>query len=393
MFSCHMQLKSYAVKGGKSISSGIDPSVQGYSLYKPENASNDEAIPLHLDKEKYVWMNSIAWILFGIFCQVLTSVLLWKYHDKWCEDPNSNVFKILEVQFQLQRKNIFWSLVICLSIGEIIPPVMALIHFFTYGFERGLLKHYIIWFFVFVSNFLYDSSIALYFAIKGKTMELPESLKKINCCSMCSHILQFIAIFSLTFSAFIVSIITYGLILAILINPLRVSSMIIVTITTATIVIVYLAYVFEQYENSNKAKDQCESSNKAKKLNFDLTPCIVLTAHLVILIMLCLFIVLFSAVYLNVILFTGPDKTGVLNQLSQLFPALLLGLVVWIIKKMYGISDSNNKNNNETSSSDNNQSETSGIDNNDKNVALGSDNNQSLHKPLSGDINNDEIHE
>ena len=119
--------------------------------------------------------------------------------------------------------------------------------------------------------------------------------------------------------------------------------------------------------------------------------------------MLCLFIGLFSAVYLNVILFTGPDKTGVLNQLSQLFPALLLGLVVWIIKKMYGISDSNNKNKNETSSSDNNQSETSssdknqseisGSDNNDKNVALGSDNNQSLHKPLSGDINNDEIHE
>ena len=352
MYSCHMQLKSYAVKGGKSISSGIDPSLQGYSLFKPENASNDEAIPLHLDKEIYVWMNSIAWILFGIFCQVLSSVLLWKYHDKWCEKPNSTVFMILDVHFH--RKNLFWSLVICLSVGEIIPLVMALIHFFTCGFESGLLKHYVIWFLVFVGNFFYDSIIALYFAIKGKTMELPESLKKINCCSMCSHLLRFIAIFSLTVSAFIVSIVTYGLILVILINPLRVSSMIIVTITTATIVIVYLAYVFEQYENSNKAedqyensnedKDECENSNKAKKQNFGLTTRIVLTtcSHLIILTMVCLFIGLFSAVYLNVILFTGPDKTGVLNQLSQFFPALLLAFVVWIIKKVYGISDSNN---------------------------------------------------
>ena len=341
MYSCHMQLKSYAVKGGKSISDGIDPSVQGYSLYKPENTSNDEAIPLHLDKEKYVWMNSIAWILFGIFSQVLSSVLLWKYHDKWCEKPNATVFKIFEVQFHL--KNIFWSLVICLSVGDVIPSVMAAIHLFSHGFQSGLLKHYILWFLVFVSHLFYEFIIALYFTIKGKTMELPESLKKINCCSMCSHLLRFIAIFSLTVSAFIVSIVTYGLILAILINPLRVSSMIIVTITTATIVIVYLAYVFEQYEKSNKVKDQYENSNKAKEQNFSFTARIVLTvcAHLIILTMVCLFIGLFGAVYLNVILFTGPDKTGVLTQLSQFFPALLLGLIAWILKKASGISGSN----------------------------------------------------
>ena len=165
-YSCHIQLKSYAVKGRKSISRGIDPSVQGYSLYKPENANNDEAIPLHFDKEKYVWMNSIAWILFGIFSQVLTSVLLWKYHDKWCEDPDATVFKIFEVQFH--RKNIFWSLVICLSVGEIIPSVMAAMHIFTHGFQSGLLKHYIAWFLVFASCLLYEFIIALCFAIKEK---------------------------------------------------------------------------------------------------------------------------------------------------------------------------------------------------------------------------------
>ena len=205
-------------------------------------------------------------------------------------------------------------------------------------------------------------------------MELPESLKKIIGCSMCSHILRFIAIFSLTFSAFIVSIVTYGLILAILINPLRVSSMIIVTITTATIVIVYLAYVFEQNENSNKAEDQYENSNNAKEQNINLTTCIVLTAcaHLIILTMIFLFIGLFSAVYLNVILFTGPDKTGVLTQLSQFFPAFLFGLVVGIIKKLYGKSDSNN---------------------NDINVTSGSDNSQSEHEPVAVANDNDEIDE
>ena len=354
-----MQLKSYAVKGGKSISRGIDPSVQGYSLYKPENSNNDEAFPLHLDKEKYLWMNSIAWILFGLFCQVLTSVLLWKYHDKWCQDSNLPVFEIFEVQFQ--RKNIFWSIVIWLSIGEIIPPIMALMHFFTHGFQSGLLKHYIVWFLVFVSNFFYNSAIALYFATKGEKMELPKSLKKFACCSMCSHILQFIAIFSLTFSAFIVSIITYGLILAILINPLRVTSMIIVTITTTTVVVVYLAYVFEQFENSDNDKNQ----------TFGLITCVLTVgAHLVILTMFFLFIGLFGVVYLNVILFTGPDKTGVLNQLSQLFPAFLFGLVIGIVKKVYGISDSNN---------------------NDKSITSNNDKDQSLHELLPTENNDEEI--
>ena len=273
---------------------------------------------------------------------MLTSVLLWKYHDKWCKDPDATVFKIFEVQFH--RKNIFWSLVICLSVGEIIPSVMAAMHIFTHGFQSGLLKHYIAWFLVFASCLFYEFMIALCFAIKGKKMELPESLKKICCCSMCSHILQFIAVLSLTVSAFIVSIVTYGLSLAILINPLRVSSMIIVTITTATVVIVYLAYVLEQYENSNKVKDQCENSNKVNKHKFVLTTRIVFTAcaHLVILTMIVLFIGMFGAVYLNVILFTGPDKTGVLNQLSQFFPALLLALIAWFLKKGSGISDSNN---------------------------------------------------
>ena len=51
--------------------------------------------------------------------------------------------------------------------------------------------------------------------------------------------------------------------------------------------------------------------------------------------MLCLFIVMFSTTYLNVILFTGPDKTGALNQLAEFFPALLLTLIIWIVKKQY----------------------------------------------------------
>ena len=44
---------------------------------------------------------------------------------------------------------------------------------------------------------------------------------------------------------------------------------------------------------------------------------------------------MFSTTYLNVILFTGPDKTGVLNQLPEFFPALLLTLIIWIVKKQY----------------------------------------------------------
>ena len=80
--------------------------------------------------------------------------------------------------------------------------------------------------------------------------------------------------------------------------------------------------------------------------------------------MQCSFIGLFSAVYLNVILFTGPDKTGVLHQLAQLFPAALF---IWFIKNEYYYafkkqsSNDTDKDGQKTSKTENDHVSTNGI--------------------------------
>ena len=259
-----------------------------------------------------------AMSLFELLGQVLGTALLWSYLDTLCENLNRD-----NSRRQLHNNSIFWSFVICLFIGEMILVGLGL-YFYAdrlqiSGFQKRL---YIASFNVLVVALLYDIAIALAFAKKMKSINLPMLFvipgKGNKCHVIFSHVMQFLAIFSFMFSALLLPIFIFGLILGLLINPLRIFSMVVVTITVVIVFIWYLAYTFEQYHTSNRFKS-----------------CVFFVARLIFLIMLCLFIVMFSTTYLNVILFTGPDKTGVLNQVAELFPALLLALIIWIVKKQY----------------------------------------------------------
>ena len=255
---------------------------------------------------------------FELLGQVLAAVLLWNYHDILCENLNRDNYRR-----QLYFNSIFWSIVILLLIGDMILVGFGL-HFFsivfrTSGFRKIL---FTVSFFILVGFLLYDVLIALFFTRIKKKIKLPEFLsifKEGNKChEYFTNTMQFLAIFSFMFSALLLPIFIYGMILGLLVNPLRISSMVVVAITNMIVFIWYLAYIFEQYDTSKRSKS-----------------CVIFTGRLIILFMLSLFIAMLSATYLNVILFTGPDKTGVLNQLTQLFPALLLSLIIWIIKKQY----------------------------------------------------------
>lgn len=47
------------------------------------------------------------------------------------------------------------------------------------------------------------------------------------------------------------------------------------------------------------------------------------------------FLVLFGTAYLKVILFAGVNNIGILSSLSQIFPAVMLAFIGWIVKKEY----------------------------------------------------------
>jgi Ca2+/Na+ antiporter len=42
-----------------------------------------------------------------------------------------------------------------------------------------------------------------------------------------------------------------------------------------------------------------------------------------------------NVVYVQVILFTGVDNTGIVSGVGQLFPSLFLAFLLWMIKKEY----------------------------------------------------------
>ena len=306
-----MQLKSYAVQQSRSL----DTTFQGYSQY----VKNGQGIVLSLpDIFFYLFIMVGAMGLFELLGQVLASALIWNYQDTLCENLNCD-----NCRKRLHNNSIFWSFVICSFIGEMILVGLGL-YFFSYGFQTsGFQKiFFIVSFIVLLGFLLYDVAIALFFARKMKKIKLPKlfliSREGSKCNEYFIHTMQFLAIFSFMFSALLLPIFVFGLILGLLVNPLRIFSMVVVTLTTVIVFIWYLAYIFNQYDTSKGFKNYVH-----------------FIARVIILIMLCLFIVMFSTTYLNVILFTGPDKTGVLNQLAELFPALLLALIIWIVKKQY----------------------------------------------------------
>ena len=256
--------------------------------------------------------------LFELIGQVLASALLWNYRDALCENLNRD-----NCYTRLHINSFFWSIVTCLCISELILVGLG-INFCSYGFQTSGFQKilFIVSSIVFVGFLLYDVAIALFFARKMKTIKLPKPFLILREGSKCNEYftqtMQFLAIFLLMLSALLLPIFIFGLILGLLVYPLRIFSMVVVTITIVIVFVWYLAYAFDQYDTSQRFKSY-----------------VLFIARVIIFIMLCLFIAMFSTTYLNVILFAGPDKTGVINQVAELFPALLLALIIWMVKKQY----------------------------------------------------------
>ena len=272
--------------------------------------------------------------LLVIHCQLFAGVTLCVYHNKLCR---------LSREYRIQEKynfqNIFWPVVICLLLflnpGIVVLGLKHIIRknvFEASGRKMGI---YIGFFLLMFVMFCCDFGIALFFAVKKcgedeiiKLAEIMEWCQYIqrhrNICNIaCTQLCQFFAIFTLLFSSLILPILIYGVILAALIHPLRVGLITVATVSSMITFIILLAYIFEQNDHSpNQTEDNRDP--------VDHHNCSIFKTFLwsLILVTQWLFIVSFSAVYVNIILFNDPDKTGVLNLLSQLFPAALFLLVI-----------------------------------------------------------------
>ena len=278
-----------------------------------------------------------AMVLFVIHCQSFAGVMLFVYHNELCR-----LSREYRIQEKFNFQNIFWPVVICLLL--IVNPgivVLGLKHIIRYVFQASGMKMaiYIFFFCVIFFMFCCDLGIGLFFAVKkygeDKIIKLADIMewcqyiqRHRNTCNIaCTQLCQFLAIFTLLFSSLILPILIYGVILAALIHPLRVGLITVATVSFMITFIILLIYIFEQNDHSpNQAED---NRDPVDHHNYSILKTFL---WLLLLVTQLLFIGFFSAVYVNIILFNDLDKTGVLNLLSQLFPAALFLLV---IKKEY----------------------------------------------------------
>lgn len=223
-------------------------------------------------------------VLLVIVCQIVACTAIWKCHQNLCKMLSTNQEQTNSKNQNdkpfIKFKNIFWSMVICLLLGELLMGALGLSHIVCYVFHfqtKGRRKIlYIAALCLVIFIFLFDLVIAFIFIViklitkEKNTFELPEFMK--CCCCYCycyqeeenkkndsictcrcihTQVWHFLAIFSLLFSSFILGIFTYGVTLAVLINPLRVALMTVVTLTFVITFILVLAYTFENYDSIN----------------------------------------------------------------------------------------------------------------------------------------------
>ena len=109
-----------------------------------------------------------------------------------------------------------------------------------------------------------------------------------------------------------------GIILAVLVNPVQTFATMALSIMIILFFLFNCTYIYEKGENIEHCSDYFE-------IFLRIVLCIIFVTSLA----------LFGNIYLNVILFAVTEKSGVLSLLAQIFPAILLAFMCWLVKKEY----------------------------------------------------------
>ena len=136
-----------------------------------------------------------------------------------------------------------------------------------------------------------------------------------------------------------------GIILAVLVNPVQVFATTALSIMIILFFLFKCTYIYEKGENMKQCSDcenmkQCSDCENMKQCSGyknmkQCCGCFVIILKIVLCFSFVAFLALFGNIYLNVILFAGTEKSGVLSSLAQIFPAILLTFIGWLVKKEY----------------------------------------------------------
>lgn len=320
----------------RGVSEGVDTSSQGYVLYKLGNSQ----IRLFQDSTSNYSSYEIRMIASVVL--IVLVVQLWapfKVYQSYDSMQKESKKGITHSEQKFRFKSLFWAFIATLGIAVAAIVLMDLYHiatFVVYWNDNRRFLYYITAA-VFFLFFAFDGLIAIIlikmFHKKQKLVNIPNlllcqrdpsSYDNLSFIWKAYYLLfQFIAVTSLLSFSSLSTLHGCGIVLALLAHPVQVFSMAVLIFTMALSFMLLLTFVFEDFELSCKTD-----------ASIAVTVC-KLIVRVLLSVSVVAFLYLFGTTYLNVVLFVGNDSTGVVDSLAQIFPALLLSFLGWVIKKEY----------------------------------------------------------
>ena len=260
-----------------------------------------------------------AILLVVIFCQVTAPIYVWKIYNYLQGKSKQG---LMHPGQRFRFKSIMWATVTTLLTLVIIIMGFDLHHIITFGLmwnDRNKFLYYLILpglVLIVTINFIIAIIITRIGYKRNELIELPNLLpfKK----TVTVVFFQFFIVITGLLTMLALSFHGCGIILAVLVNPVQTFATMVLSIMIILYFLSNCTYIYEMGENIVQCSDYF-------KIILRIVLCIIFVT----------FLVIFGSIYLNVILFTGTEHSGVVSSLAQIFPAILLTFMGWLVKKEY----------------------------------------------------------
>ena len=260
-----------------------------------------------------------AILLVVIFCQLTAPIYIWKTYNYFQRKSKQG---LMHSGQRFRFKSIMWATVTTLLILEIIITGFDLHHIITFGLmwsDKNKFLYYLILpglVLIVTINFIIAIIITRIGYKRNELIELPNLLpfKK----TVTVVFFQFLFVMTGLLTMLALSFHGCGIILAVLVYPIQTFATMVFSVMIILYFLFNCTYIYEMSENIEQCSDYF-------KIILRIVQCIIFVT----------FLVIFGRIYLNVILFAGTEKSGVVSSLAQIFPAILLTFMGWLVKKEY----------------------------------------------------------
>ena len=270
----------------------------------------------------------VAILLVVIYCQITAPIYIWGKNKHLIRKSKQG---LMHPGQRFRFKSIMWATVTALLILVIIILGFDLHHIITFGLMWNNRNKYVYYLLLLglVLVVIMNVIIAIFITQIGykrkELIELPNLFlfKK----TVIVVIFHFLFVVTELLTMLVLSVHGCGIILAVLVNPVQVFATMALSIMIILFFLFKCTYIYEKGENMK----QCCGCEGMKQC----CGCFLIISKVVMCLSFVTFLILFGDIYLNAILFAGTEKSGVLSSLAQIFPAILLTFIGWLVKKEY----------------------------------------------------------